>query len=97
MFSNVQNYLHLISDFDSIRTVQSLINENLYQVMVLSQSDTAAQVLESLSKIETELAKMDMAHVEQFEATENLTKELHETLDVLVNIVAISRDFNIKV
>lgn len=53
--------------------------------MVLSQTNTAGMVLESLTKIEAELAKLNAARVEQHEATVNLDKELQETLDVLVN------------
>lgn len=54
--------------------------------MGLSESNIAAQVLENLSKIETELAKLDVARDEQREATEKLNKEFQETLDVLVNM-----------
>lgn len=61
-----------------------MINGELYQVMGLSESNIAAQVLENLTKIETELAKLDMARDEQREAKEKLNKEFQETLSVLV-------------
>lgn len=53
--------------------------------MVLSESNTAAQVLKILTQIEIEIAKFDMADGEQRDAKESLQNELQETLDVLVS------------
>lgn len=65
--------------------MQRLLNDTLYQVMLYSESDTAAQVLKCLSEIDTELAKLDMIRDGQRKATESLNEEFKETLDVLVN------------
>lgn len=65
--------------------MQDLYNQQLFQVMVLSESDTAGQVLKNMTKLQTEIERLQSFRVEDDEMIKDLDKELQETLELLVN------------
>lgn len=66
-------------------TVEGDLNENLFQLTVLSQSDTADQLLGNVVKFNAELAKLEVTLVEHRKIAKDLNKELQQTLEFWVN------------